>query len=310
MYKGKKVFTVSTGLNEALFIEEVINTMPEFVDRMIVLDDGSTDGMADVVKKMKNPRVELIINEKNLGAGASVTKGYNLARSMGADIAVSMAADGQMDPQYLSLILDEVVDNGYDFAKGNRFYSKDAFSNMPFLRVVGNIGLTFLTKMASGYWDIFDAQNGYYAMGPRVLHQLDFDSMTKGWPFENDLLIHMNILGMRVKDVPIPAVYGEEISDIKIHKIIVPFVIFLVRRFFYRIFRKYVMDGFHPIALFMSTGSLLFGWGLLFGIYEIIVHWGKAPAATGIVMLAVLPFLMGFQLLLQAFVLDIQEGSK
>lgn len=310
MYKGLKVYVASPGLNESQFIGNVIETLPDYVDKIVVIDDGSTDGMADVVRNMNNPRVHLIVNEVNMGAGASVSKGYKVAQEEGADIAVSMAADGQMDPQYLPMILDEIVENKFDFAKGNRFFARAAFSNMPLMRVIGNVGLTFMTKMASGYWDIFDAQNGYYAIGPRALKQLDFDGMTKGWPFENDILIHLNILGMRVTDVPIPAVYGEEISDIKIWKIIFPFTFFLMKRFVYRIFRKYVLDGFHPIALFMTTGSLLFGWGLLFGIYEVIVHWGKQPAATGIVMLAVLPFLMGFQLLLQAFVLDIQEGNK
>ena len=168
-----------------------------------------------------------------------------------------------------------------------------------------------MTRAASGYWRIIDPQNGYVAMGPRALKELDFDSLADGFMFENDLLINLNILNLRVKDIPIPSVYGAEVSSMKLFKIIPTFTIFLTKGFFRRLFYKYIVRGFHPVALFLLFGFLLFGWGFVFGILTWIhTLRSHVPATTGTVMLSVLPFLTGFQLLLWAFVLDIQEEPK
>jgi hypothetical protein len=151
-------------------------------------------------------------NKKNSGTGFSVTKAVHEAKNIGADIVVTMAGDDQMDPAYLPNLLDPIIEGGYDSSKGNRFFSKEGLKGMPKHRVWGSIILTFMTRLASGFYNIFDAQNGYYALGPKALQGIDFDSLTHGFPYENDLWINLNILGLKIIDVPIPARYGDEVS--------------------------------------------------------------------------------------------------
>jgi hypothetical protein len=182
---------------------------------------------------------------------------------------------------------------------------------MPFSRWIGNMLLTFLTKLASGYWHIFDPQNGYTAIAVHALETLNLDRIYQGYFFENDMLVQLNIHNYRVKDVPVPAIYGQEVSEIRIPKILVSFSLLLLRRFWYRVYQKYILRDFSPIVLFLFTGLLLMGWGALFGGY----HWWQSyrtdtPATTGTVMLAAMPFILGFQLVLQAIVLDIHETPR
>lgn len=311
MYKDKKIIVVTPAYNESKHIANVIDGLPKYVDNIVIVNDCSTDNTEEVIKKHPSKKVVYLKNEKNMGAGWSVTVAINKAKKLGADITVTMAGDDQMDAKYLPELLDPIIEDGYDCAKGNRFYSKEGLRDMPKYRVWGSILLTFMTRMASGYWNIFDAQNGYYALGRKALFQIDFNSLTKGFPYENDLWINLNIFGLRFKDVPIPARYGDEVSYMKMWKIIPQFSLFLIVGFFRRIYKKYVLRGIHPIFLFFFFGNISFLWGVLFGIYA----WHRSavtgiPATTGTVMLSVLPLLMGFEMLLWAIVLDIQEQPK
>ncbi len=311
MYKGKKVMITTPAYNEARHIDKVIKGLPQYIDKIIIVDDVSTDNTEEIIKKNMTEQVVCLKNKKNIGTGGTVTRAVNKAKELGADITVTMAGDNQMDPKYLPDLLDPICDEGYDYTKGNRFYSKEGLKGMPKYRVWGSILLTFMTRLASGYWRMFDAQNGYYAIGPKALRSIDFNSLTKGFPYENDLLINLNILSMRIKDVSIPARYGDETSYMKMWKIIPSFTVFLIKGFFRRLYRKYILRGIHPVALFFFSGLILFTWGLTFGI----LVWRNSvltgtPATTGTVMLSALPFLMGFELLLWALVLDIQEEPK
>jgi glycosyltransferase involved in cell wall biosynthesis len=247
----------------------------------------------------------------NLGVGGATVLGYRKAVELGSDVIVKVDGDGQMPPEYLSLLLDAIVDQDYDYAKGNRFLAGGSLAFMPRGRLIGNIGLTFMTKLASGYWNIFDPQNGYTAIKAEALRLLNLDAIHKGFFFENDMLIHLNFFGCRVKDISIPARYGEEKSDLSVFKVGVTFPLLLFRRFFYRVYQKYVLRDFSPIALFLILGLILFGWGALFGIYLWIESQltGRLTP-TGTIMLSLLPLILGFQLLLQAIVLDIQETPK
>lgn len=310
MYKDKKIAVVTPAYNEGDLVLKVIKTMPAFVDHIIIIDDASADNTYDLAKSSTDPRVIVIRHEKNQGVGGAIMTGHAKMLELGDDISVVMAGDAQMDPSYLPALLDPIIEEGYDFAKGNRFLGKDSLKGMPAYRVFGNIVLTFMTKFASGYWHIFDPQNGYTAISARALQLIDFSKIHKRYPFENDLLINLNIFNIRVKDVSIPALYGEEQSHIKLHKVIPSLLVALIRGYYRRVTQKYVLRSFSPVALFLLAGSVLFTWGVVFGLYEVIHHWGRSPAATGIVMMAVLPLLVGFELLLQAIVLDINESPR
>ena len=311
MYKDQRITVVLPAYNEARHIAQVIETMPKLVDCVIVVDDCSKDNTYEAAAACADSRVVAVRLEENQGVGGAMVAGYRRAMELGADIVVKMDADGQMIPDYLPRLLDALIEGGYDYAKGNRFLASESLGQMPKLRLFGNIALTFLTKLASGYWHIFDPQNGYTAIKASALGVLDLNHIHKRFFFENDMLVHLNFLSFRVKDVAIPARYGEEVSHLSPFRIMVTFPSLLLRRFLRRIYQKYVLRDFSPIALFFLLGTLLFGWGTGYGLYLWIKASGTLnPTPTGTIMFALLPLILGFQLLLQAIVLDIQESPK
>ena len=311
MYKGRRVAVVVPAFNEERFIGGVLSTMPAFVDRIVVVDDGSGDATGRVAASVEDPRVKVLRSDRNRGVGAAMRLGYGAALEDGAELIAKMDGDGQMPPEYLSRLLDALTDEHYDYAKGNRFLLVDSLKTMPRVRLVGNMGLTFMTKLASGYWHVFDPQNGFTAIRAECLRRLDLDAIYDGYFFENDMLIQLSLRDFRVKDVPVPARYGDEVSGLKPLAVGLRFPHLLTRRFFGRIVLKYVLRDFSPIALFLFLGLALFGWGTLFGVYLWITSNVTGHATpTGTIMLALLPLILGFLLLLQAIVLDIQESKK
>lgn len=303
--------TVVPAYNEARHVGQVIQTMPAIVDRIIVVDDCSSDDTTAAALAVGDARVVALQTPENQGVGGATIYGYRRALELGADLIVKMDADGQMLPEYLSHLLDALIDEGFDYAKGNRFLASEALSFMPKHRLFGNIVLTFLTKLASGYWHIFDPQNGYTAIRATALRVLNLDRLHRRFFFENDMLVHLNFVRSRVKDVAIPARYADEKSHLNLMGVTMTFPFLLVRRFLRRVYEKYILRDFSPIALFLILGTLLFGWGLGFGIY-LWVHAVITGIATptGTIMLSLLPLILGFQLLLQALVLDIQETPR
>jgi len=311
MYKKKTISTVVPAHNEARHIAQVIRTTPDFIDHVIVVDDCSQDATSEVALACQDSRLIILTTPSNQRVGGAVILGYRKGVELGSDIVVKMDGDGQMPPEYLSSLLDAIIDQGYGYSKGNRFLASDSLAQMPRQRLLGNIVLTFLTKLASGYWHVFDPQNGYTAIKAELLRMLDLDAIHKRFFFENDILVHLNFLNVRVKDVAIPARYNDEESDINVFRIGLTFPLLLLRRYFRRIYQKYVLRDFSPIALFLFFGLALFAWGLIFGFYIWIKSYmAEHAAATGTIMLALLPLILGFQLILQAFVMDVQETPK
>lgn len=311
MYKGHRTTVVIPAYNEEHFIGEVIRTIPPCVDGIIVVDDCSQDLTSREATRQDDNRVLVLRTTHNQGVGGATLTGYHKALELSSDIVVKMDGDGQMDPQHLPQLLDALVEQGYAYAKGNRFLFGEALAAMPKHRVFANVALTFMTKLASGYWHVFDPQNGYTSVRTDALRKIDLERIHRGYFFENDMLIELNIHNFRVKDVPMPARYGKEQSRISPFRLGVTVPFLFTRRFFRRINQKYVLRDFSPIALFLYLGFLLFLWGALFGAFlwaESIVT-GRLTS-TGTVMLSVLPLILGFQLLLQAIVLDIAETPK
>lgn len=237
--------------------------------------------------------------------------GFTRAAELDAEIMVKVDGDGQMDLSYLSALLEPLVSQGYQYTKGNRLVDRKALEAMPRARVFGNFALTFLTKMASGYWHIMDPQNGFLAITADTWKLLDPQRIYHGYFFENDMLVNLNLLNARVKDIPMPSRYGNEVSGLKIRQIIPMFSWLLMDRTVYRFWTKYVLQDFSPIALFVLTGLPLFFWGIMFGAASWIYNgYHGVVTSTGTIMLSVLPLLLGFQLLLQALVLDIQDTPR
>ncbi len=306
MYRGARVAAVVPAYKEELMIGRVIETMPAYVDDIVIVDDCSPDDTSGAVNRIGDPRVTLIRHETNQGVGGAIITGHKAAVALGSDVNVIMAGDAQMDPAYLPQLLDKVTDGGYGFAKANRFYAPESFSGMPGHRVFGNIVLSFMTKLASGYWNLFDPQNGYTAIRSDVLNRVPLDRVAKRYSFENDLLTHLNILQVPAVDVPIPAVYGDEVSSIKLRTVIPELINRLTVGFWTRIWYRYVLWSFSPIALLLFGGLILFGFGVIVTIWLIFQIAASVIATAATVMLAALPLMLGTQLLISALQLDIQ----
>lgn len=310
VYKNARIAAVVPAYNEALLIGRVIETMPDYVDMIVIVDDESPDNTSDVVEGIGDPRVTLIRHEVNGGVGAAIITGHRAAMAAGADVNVVMAGDAQMDPVFLPALLDEVTDGGYGFAKANRFFAPESFHGMPRYRVFGNILLSFMTKLSSGYWHLFDPQNGYTAVRTEVLKRMPLSHVSQRYSFENDLLVHLNILQVSAVDVPVPAVYGEEVSSIKLHKVVPELLDLLVRGFWRRVWYRYVLWSFSPIALLLFLGLLLFLFGLAVAIWVCFQIAGSVIATAATVMLAALPLMLGTQMLISALQLDIQASPS
>jgi glycosyltransferase involved in cell wall biosynthesis len=308
VYEDHRIAAVVPAYNEERLIARVVATMPDFVDHIVVVDDKSTDRTAEVARATGDPRLVVISHEVNTGVGGAIVTGHRTALELGADVDVVMAGDAQMDPAYLPALLDPIVREGYGFAKANRFFSTGSYRGMPGYRIVGNIMLSFLTKFASGYWHIFDPQNGYTATRRDVLLRLPLDRLAQRYSYENDVLINLNILRVPATDVPIPAAYGDEVSSMRLHRVGPEISGLLVRGLWRRFLWKYVVQSFSPIALFVLGGLALTLFGTVVGIWTILETLGPPVATAGSVILAVAPFLLGIQMLMYALLLDIQES--
>jgi len=311
MFRDTRVHVVIPAYNVAAHLVGVLRGIPSFVDAVTVVDDGSTDGTAEAAKSVGDPRVTVLQSPANEGVGGAMARGFQCALAQGEGIIVKMDGDGQMDPADLPRLLEPIADGRCDYAKGNRFLRSRELDIMPRARLAGNFVLTFLTKLASGYWNVFDPQNGYLAITSGTLRLLDLDRLSRRYFFENDMLINLNIFDVRVRDVAMPSRYGAERSSMRLGLILCSFPFHLFRGYWHRFYRKHVLRDFSPVALFMLTGLPLLAWGTGFGVYT----WGQSWlhnqfASTGTVMLSVLPFLVGFELVLQALVLEIRDTPR
>lgn len=269
MYKKKTICVVVPAYNEESQIGKVITTMPSFVDKIVIVDDKSKDGTVNVVENFKNnnDKVILIRHQENQGVGGAIASGYKWARDNDFDVAVVMAGDGQMDPDDLENVINPLVKGEVDFTKGNRLITGEAFKKIPKVRYFGNSILSFLTKIASGYWHIADSQSGYTAINKKALHILNWNSMYKRYGQPNDLLVRLNIYNFCVRDVEVKPVYNiGERSGIRIWKVIFTISWLLLRLFIWRLIAKYIIRDFHPLVFFYALGFLLifisFGLGL------------------------------------------------
>lgn len=286
MYKDKTVSVVVPAHNEETQITRVIDTMPACVDVIVIVNDLSSDKTSEVVRQHPlygTPRLQLIDHAVNQGVGGAIASGYKWSRDNNIDIAVVMAGDGQMNPLDLPAILDPVADGSVDYTKGNRLVTGDAFRKIPKIRFFGNSALSLLTKIASGYWHVADSQTGYTAINARALKIIDWDKMFKRYGQPNDLLVKLNVAGMRVLDVPVEPVYnvGEK-SGIRIRKVIFSIGSLIVRLFFWRLKEKYIIRNFHPLVFFYAFGFFSLGLSALMFI-RLIALWvmqGSVPEIT------------------------------
>ena len=208
MVEGKRVAVVIPAYNEETLVGVTVAGIPEYVDRIYVVDDCSTDGTVAAVRQLADPRLELIAREKNGGVGAAIVSGYKRAIEERIDVTAVMAADNQMPPADLITLVTPVALGEVDYTKANRLFTGRAWDEIPHYRYLGNATLSMLTKIASGYWHIADSQSGFTAISLDALEKIDLDRIYPRYGMPNDLLVHLNVWNARVRDVPSKPVYG------------------------------------------------------------------------------------------------------
>jgi dolichol-phosphate mannosyltransferase len=294
-------------------IESVLRNLPAYIKHIIVVDDASPDSSADlvIIAAKKDRRITLIRHVENQGVGGAMISGFRKALELGAQIVIKLDGDGQMDPAHIPALITPLIQGKADYVKGNRFHDFQSLQQMPFMRRIGNLGLSFLTKAATGYWGIFDPTNGFFAIRAEILAQLPLNKIDRRYYFETSMLANLYLLGALVMDIPIPARYRNERSNLSIRRTLFEFPFKLLITLFRRILLRYYIYDFSMMSLYLMIGVplLLFG-GLFGGIKWIEYASQNIPAPTGTVMLPTLSVILGIQILLSAIEIDMNSTPR
>ena len=300
MISDLKIAVIIPSYRVCAHIVDVINLIGPEVSQIYVVDDCCPDKSGDfVAQNCEDKRIIIIRHSNNQGVGGAVMTGYQAALNAGMDILVKIDGDGQMNPHLIMNFVNPILAGEADYTKGNRFFNVESVAEMPKARLFGNAALSFLTKISSGYWNVFDPTNGYTAIHRDVVQHLPFNKISRRYFFESDMLFRLNILRAVVADVPMAAKYGNEVSGLKISKIIGEFFIKHTCNFWKRIFYNYYLRDMSLASIELPVGLLMFIFGLIFGVY----HWVLSgvtgqSSSSGTVMLSALPIIIGLQLIL------------
>ncbi|MDD5687991.1 MAG: glycosyltransferase family 2 protein [Elusimicrobia bacterium] len=313
MYRANKIALVIPARNEEKLIIPTLKNVPDYVDKIYVINDASKDSTAELVKNHSDKRVELLSHQKCMGPGAAIITGYKMALKENYDVVAVCGGDNQMPLNQLKNMLDPIIDGKADYSKGNRFIEGgERLSDMPFTRVLGNTIISLLTKIASGYYKIFDVVDGFTAISKKALSVIDWDKAWKRYGYPMDFLVRLNIYGFKVIDVPRETIYiqGARQSQIKGLSYALRVSPMLLRNFFYRLYKRYLIGDFHPLIFMYILGMLLLLLGFLTGIFILVakLHGGSPTGATAI--FSALLIIFGGQLFLFGMLFDMMGERK
>jgi glycosyltransferase involved in cell wall biosynthesis len=308
--EGKTVAVVVPAYDEERLVASTVRGIPSFVDRIVVVDDGSRDATGQKAAAA-DERVEIVRHEHNRGVGAAIVTGYKRAIAEEMDVTAVMAADGQMDPDDLETLVHAIATGECDYAKANRLFTGQAWNLIPRTRYLGNAALSLFTKIASGYWHVADSQSGYTAVSLEALKMLDLDRLYPRYGFPNDMLVHLNVWNRRVRDYPSRPIYGVgERSGIRLWKVVPTISWLLFKGFFWRLGSKYVIRDFHPLVLFWALGMVLFLAGVVLGFVEVVLRLAGNAIPSATIVLVALLVISGLQLLLFAMWFDMESNKE
>ena len=310
MLEGTRVAVVVPAFDEERLVAETIRGIPEFVDRILVVDDASRDGTASAAEGVGDPRVAILRHERNRGVGAAIATGYGRALEEELDVTCVMAADNQMDPAELRELVEPVARGEVEYAKANRLVSGEAWKVIPRTRYLGNAVLSLLTKIASGYWHVADSQAGYTALSLTALRRLDLGALYPRYGFPNDLLVHLNLQNARVRDVPSRPIYdvGER-SGIKLRSVVPRISWLLFKGFWWRLGQKYVIRDFHPLVFFYVFGIAMLTVGVVLGLVELALRIAGNAITPATIVLVALLVIAGLQMTLFAMWFDMEANK-
>lgn len=305
MYKEQKIAVAIPCYKVEQHLEQVVSGLPPLIDIILLVDDCSPDGTPALVDRLADgSRIVAIHHPQNKGVGGAMKTAFRKAMEMETDVVVKLDGDGQMDASYIAPLVEAL--EGADFAKGNRLFNRQMLRRMPAIRRIGNMGVGFMVKAASGYWNVSDPVNGFFAIRTKTLRQMDLDRVADRYFFESSMLIEMHYTGARISEVNMPAIYGDEHSNLSVGKTFFSFPPRLIAAWLRRLHLSYFVYDFNICSLYILVGLPSFLFGLIFGLCEWI-HYASisSPSPTGTIMVAVLTFILGFQMLLSAAQYDI-----
>ncbi len=294
-------------------VGSVISRIPDLVKTIYCVNDASDDNLPEVLEEISsaNPRVRVLTHDENQGVGGATVTGYKAAIDDGMEIIVKLDSDGQMNPSLIPALIAPIVQGESDYVKGNRFFDLESVKTMPKLRLLGNAGLSFMNKISSGYWHLFDPTNGFTALHAEVARVLPLDKLHKRYFFESDLLFRLGTLPAAVTDVPMEAIYGDEVSNLREFDALVKFPVLHGKNFFKRLAYNFFLRDFSTASLYFIVGVILFFFGLFVGITAWISSAQTgSPATAGTVMLSALPLLVSIQMLLTFFSYDVASSRR
>lgn len=295
-------------------IIKVVSNLPSYINEVIIVDDKSPDTLpqSDIQSAInQNINLHFLQNDKNLGVGGATKKGFEKAISLDVDYVVKVDADNQMDLNFLPDLLSPLIENKSEVSKGNRFRDFKALKKMPIFRRMGNMALSLLIKSSTGYWHNFDPTNGFFAIKKDVLKQLNFDNLDNRYYFETSLLAELYFQNARIKDVAMPAIYGDEKSNMQVWKMPFVFTPKLIGTFLKRMIKGYFIYDFNPGSIYLLMGIPMFLFGFIYGIYTWVYYASREIfTPTGTIMIIALTVILGFQLILQATQYDIINAPK
>jgi hypothetical protein len=290
----------------------VVRKIPDFIDTVVIIDDKSKQELPiKLIKECTNLNLCFLENEKNLGVGGATKCGFKYAIQNNADIVIKVDADDQMDLEFLPEMIKVLLKDKAQVAKGNRFKDTRAINNMPIIRRFGNLGLSFLAKISTGYWNNFDPTNGFLAIKVKTLKEIDFSKLEDRYFFETSLMAELYFYNAKIKDIKMPAIYANEKSNMKVWQMPFVFSKKLIGLLIKRLLKSYFIYDFNIGSIYFLFGNLLFFFGCFFGL----VKWSyyssiDTPAPTGTIMIATISLILGFQLLLQFIQYDIFNAPK
>lgn len=293
-------------------VTHVISGIGPEVTRIYCVDDACPDASGDwIEQEVSDPRVRVLRHSLNQGVGGAVMTGYQQAIADGMQVLVKVDGDGQMDPSLIPAFVTPILRGDADYTKGNRFWDIREIKRMPLVRRIGNLGLSFMAKASSGYWDIFDPTNGYTAIHASVAARLPFESISRRYFFETDMLFRLNTLRAVVADVPMDAKYGTEVSNLKVTHVLGEFLVKHVRNIWKRVLYNCFLRDFSVASLELVFGSAMLSFGVVFGG----AHWSRSletgqPTPLGTVMIATVAVVSGLQFLLAFVGYDISAVPK
>jgi dolichol-phosphate mannosyltransferase len=311
MFNNEKISVVIPCYRSSTTIEKVIQSIPDFVDNIILIDDKCPEKSGNLIENLNISKVVVLFHHKNKGVGGATITGYNYAIEIGSDIVVKIDSDCQMDPANMTYLLNPIINYKYAYSKGNRFGDLRELRSMPSIRIFGNSILSFFVKVVSGYWNIMDPTNGYTAISSYALSSLNLDKLSNRYYFETSVLVNLNIMNFPVKDVSMKPIYAGEKSSLNIFYEFFRFPVLLIKSLFIRIFYKYFLYDFNMGSIYILIGPVM----LIYGAYLGTSTWYEnsligLPSPVGTILISVVNIILGVQFILQAISIDISNTPK